>query len=308
MPTRGRPQTLPWDEEIDALVTFRQQGATWQDLVEYLADKYGQRVASQTVRHHVRDALGENTAPAPAPPVNTGSQDASMKEKIYAWLQRHPASSIDDIATGTGLPRDAVVALHETVKNENRGYVIVPLRSRKEKFTDTELHDALADAMDSLGLREEDSISRLQYDAWRRALPDSERDLYPSTLTYRRRYGTWGDAVEAAGLPRNEKHREYEGLTRDDVLLWLAHFLRDMKNSHDYMVEATEAEYRGWVRNNPEAPSAELLRIKGLFGQLLVDAAEIERTTRNLPPGKPVNILGRKKKQPAALFREPAAV
>jgi hypothetical protein len=302
MSNRGRPISLPWDEITPTLINLRQKGATYNDLVDYITDNHGTKVTSQTVRLHIKDqekpieepqnnAATETPKSASAPDYETG-----MKKSIYEWLYRHPAASIPEIAAGTNLPIDAVTALHETVKKENRGYTIIPPRHRRETYSETEMLDALTDAFDGIGVPPGHALSQQMYAAWREKLPEEDKKLFPSPLAYRRRYGSWGEAAEAAGLPRNERVREYGGTTKEDAIVWLAHFLRDMRENSDYMIEATAAEYRQWLRKNPEAPSEELLRIKGIWGYQLVEAAELERTTKKLPAPRPMWTGGRVKK------------
>jgi hypothetical protein len=299
MTTSSRDRNLKWDIYTPQLVKLREKGATYNDLVDYLKDEHGVVVAGQTIRLRIKDLVaedvvkgGEKTEPV--------KNENLVKEAIYRYLLLHPAGSIVEIAEATGHTVDTVVALHETVKSENPGYTIIPPRHRRETYSETEMLDALVDASETIGGGSGNPLSQAKYANWRGYLPPTDKVLFPSPLAFRRRYGSWGEAVEAAGLPRNERPREYDGISKDDAVLWLAYFLRHLKESAGYMVEATSSEYRQWIRNIPEAPSEELLRIKGVWGYMLVDAAEIERTVTYLPPLKPVWSGGRQKKERGA--------
>jgi len=294
--TRGRPVAVNWNAVTPELLDLREKGATYQDCADYLADTYHATVAPQTIRGHLRDA-GEPSAPPPAPrPALTERETSTLKDRIYEYLLEHPAATLAEIADGSGVSHDAVIALHEAVKAERPGYYITPVRGRNTGFTMEEMFQGLRDAMDSLGVPEGSSMSVMQYRDWRNDLPADERKIYPSPMAYRRKFGTWGNAMEAAGLPVNEKHRDYEGTSRDTAVLWLAHFLRDLRGKYPYMVAATENEYRQWLRTNEQAPSTETLRITGTWGELVNEAAELERSTRDLPESRAVWTGGRNKR------------
>ena len=298
----GRPRAVEWDKVVPELLGVRQRGGTYADCADYVSDRYDVRVSPQTVRLRILEHAKDTGASLPASVVHQEAPvdpeaEKTMKDKIYAWLLENPAATIAEIADGTGLSVDAVTALHEVVKEENRGYVITPVRKRRESFSETEMMDALADAMDAMGIPEGQSMSQQQYAFWRNSLAPDEKRYFPSPLAYRRRYEAWGNALEAAGLPRHERPREYEGTTKEDAIVWLAHFLRDLKESYPYMVEATVPEYRHWLRSHREAPSEELLRIKGSWGELLLAAAKLERSSKTLPKPRPVWTGGRNKNE-----------
>jgi hypothetical protein len=302
MATRGRPQSIDWETVTPELGKLRAKGATYTELADYVESEYGTVVSYQTIRTH----LVKNEPKKATKPSNkteqTPDRRAIAEQRVLEYIQKTPWASVNEIVADLKMSTDAVIKAREKAVNNNPGYTIIPPRSRRETYSETEMLDALADAMEGTGSSEKNPMSRQTYVEWRDTLPKEEKKLFPSPLAYRRKYGSWGDAMEAAGLPRNERMREYEGINKTDAILWIAHFLRDVRiSSVDHMKEATAPAYRSWLRANPEAPSEELLRIQGNWGELLIEAAQMEINTEILAAPRPVWTGGRNK-APRVIF------
>lgn len=85
-----------------------------------------------------------------------------------------------------------------------------------------------------------------QWDPWR----DPER--HPAAKTVVQRYGTWGAACAAAGLPTGAR-ASTTGVPRrwtdDDLTIWVARFLLET------VTRPSALEYKAWAEARPEAPS-----------------------------------------------------
>lgn len=305
MGARGRPVSANWEEILPELINLRDQGATYGDLADYVEAKYGNPVSYQTVRTRLKSAGAQDKPKKQKEDKKPLKRGENVEGEVRDFMQANPWASVPEIAEGLNLPIDTTIKARDRVINSTPGYTIIPPRPRRETYSETEMLDALVDAMEATGCTENNPLSRQIYAEWRENLPADERKLFPSPLAYRRKYGSWGEALEAAGLPRNERKREYEGIEKPDAILWLAHFLRDLRTSHPIMVEATAPMYRAWLRTHQEAPSEELLRIKGNWGELLIEAAKLEMQGGELPPPRAVWTGGRRKRE-RPLFSSPA--
>lgn len=306
---RGRPTSVNWDIVIPELQKMKDGGATYRNLVDYISDAYGVVVTAQTVRLNLAKAAEKEGRPVvPPPPPVPKNEDADI-EAIHAVWAAKPWASIIDIHNETGIPLDTVSRLALKVRDKYDGYTFATPRQAREIFTREDMLEAIVDVAERYGQPEGGTLSIERYAAYRNKLSDEERRAYPSPLVFRRKFGSWQAAVEAAGLTPNPTPRQYDGLSRSDVVEWLALWLRDLRESRQGMVEATVPLYREWLRSHPESPSEELIRLHGAWGELLVEASKLERESGVIDP-KPTGKRGRRKDpRPAVtpeLFLAPA--
>lgn len=227
-----------------------------------------------------------------------GKTEDSMR--VARWMLDHPASTQQQAADALGLPRYQVGLLMPMARTSFDGYLIPPAKPGRERFTDAEMFAALRSCAKQLGLRKGESLSKAQYAAWRAGFPATSRTpkepsqaTLPSHLAYRRRYGTWNKAITLAGMTANDLPRLYDRLEEEDILLWIAVWLRHLTQAGQGLVDATQRQYRMWARSNPQAPCEEILTMHGKWASLLATAAALEKSTKKLPKPKPVGTGGR---------------
>ena len=229
------------------------------------------------------------------------SKDAAAESlRIAVWMHDHPGSTLQQAADALGLLRYRVGLLLPMARTHFNGYLIPPSKPGRVRFTDAEMFAALKTCTKRLGIRKGEALSRAQYADWRAEQPltsSNRKDLsqarLPSHLAYRRRYGTWTTAIKLAGLTANEPPREYDGLEEEDIILWIAVWLRSLTQAGEGLIDATQRQYRIWARSNPQAPCEEVLTMRGTWASLLAAAAELEKNTKKLPKPKAVGPGGR---------------
>ncbi len=304
MVARARAYTvLPWEDLMDGLVKLRREGLSYADLADYLYDEFQVLVNPQTVRTRVApfmtteaEAAGSKAAEA----IRLESDEADTL-RIARWLVANPGSTRRDTATGLDLPLYRVEDLTPLALIQFGGYVVPPAKPGKQQITDQEMVTALRDCARDLGIADREPFAQVRYEAWRRQQTESRRASLPSPIAYRRRFMTWTAACETAGLTANELPRVYTGLTVDDIILHLAVWLRSLTERNAGLIEANQSEYRQWLRLHPEAPSEELIRLRGTWHEMLGAACVLEKSKKKLAVPKPVGVDGRRKKPSRAL-------
>ena len=222
-----------------------------------------------------------------------GTADESMR--VAVWMRNHPGSTLQTAADGLDLPRYRVGLLMPQARTHFDGYLIPPAKPGRERFTDAAMFASLRACAKGLSLRKAQALSQGQYTQWRLALPDTgptpkarSKATSPSALAYRRRYGTWTNAVKSAGMVAHEPPRAYDGLEVQDIVLWLALWLRDLTKAQGGLIDASQRHYRLWLTSNPKAPCEEIITMRGTWATLLAAASELEKTSKKLPKPKPV--------------------
>ena len=260
---------------MPALVSLRRGGWTYREIADSLVDRYGLTVTEQTVRARVAPNLTEASAgeAKQARESEREAVDLADATRIAIWLQGNPASTKREVASGLDLPLYRVEDLSPLAYTLFNGYVIPPAKPGRQQISDKVMV---------------------------KALKDCARDL-PSPIAYRRRYETWTKACDMAGLMANELPRVYEGLSVQDMILHVAVWLRALSEREAGLIDASQGEYRQWLRIHPEAPSEELIRMRGSWANILAAASVLEKTKKNLPTPTPVGTGGRRKKAPRAL-------
>lgn len=198
------------------------------------------------------------------------------------------------MSTQNASTTDTHLSTHPTVKDSTvkntptpNGYV---LSARREDDKSDKQAMAVSILRVALALRE-NPLSWQQYETFRKAHPTE--DLYCAERI-RRVFGTWNAAVVEAGLDPNTNDRDYDGLTEQDAMVWLAHWLRHYAIAGRGTVRATLDEYTQWARRHPAAPCGQLVKNFG-FGRLSHLAADLERSADILPSPRPVGRKGRRK-------------
>ncbi len=298
-PRRGRPQVLPWDREMQYLIEARKSGATYGDLAYELALRYRRPVTPQTVKANVAPLMSTSAEKESERARVTEQQEKESIEalRIAEYIVENQQSSKMDIADGLGIPPYRVDKLYKKAKQSMDGYILPPVREGKQKFTSDQMEGTLRAAARALEIPENGQMSEGAFNKWRDSLASNERDQIPNSMVYRRRYGTWTDACQAAGLKPNPLPRQYDGVSRDDCVVWLAHWLRSLTDRGEGLIEASQGEYAMWLRNHPDAPSQDMLLLRDAWSVLLAEASDYEREHRNLLAPKPVQTSGRNKKQ-----------
>lgn len=177
---------------------------------------------------------------------------------------------------------------HQVSVKEPDGYVLTPARSTGHGTPLEAIAEMVASVADQLG---QDTLSMPRYAAYRKAHPE---EGLMGAQNVRRRFGTWSAALEAAGLTPIRLNREYLGLNEGDLVVWLAAWLRHYRTAGRGQVVASLAEYGSWVKENPDAPSMQLVVEHG-FTTLRRLAARMEQTLEVLPTPKSLSGYGRSK-------------
>jgi hypothetical protein len=282
---------------MDGLVEQRTSGSSYGDIADDIFDRYGVMVTPQTVRTRVAPHISKavDTASRKARESLRDSADEADATRIAAWLVGNPGSTRRDVGFALDLPHYRVEDLFPLAFTLVNGYVIPAPKGGTENFTDQDMLRALKECAKALAVSRREPLAQARYEEWRRQQTPERQALLPSPIAYRRRFGTWTVACEKAGLVATELPRVYEGLSVDDIIVHLAVWLRSLTERHAGLIEANQSEYRQWVRTHPEAPSAELIRLRGTWHVLLSDASVLEKTQQRLPIPKPVGTGGRLK-------------
>ena len=288
---------------MPALVSLRRGGWTYREIADSLVDRYGLTVTEQTVRARVAPNLTEASAgeAKQARESEREAVDLADATRIAIWLQGNPASTKREVASGLDLPLYRVEDLSPLAYTLFNGYVIPPAKPGRQQISDKVMVKALKDCARDLGIRKGEPLSQARYEEWRRQQSEVRRKDLPSPIAYRRRYETWTKACDMAGLMANELPRVYEGLSVQDMILHVAVWLRALSEREAGLIDASQGEYRQWLRIHPEAPSEELIRMRGSWANILAAASVLEKTKKNLPTPTPVGTGGRRKKAPRAL-------
>ena len=298
-PRRGRPEIIPWANEIRYLISARKEGATYGDLAYELTLKYERSITPQTVRSQISPLMSTSAEEEGERARVTEQQEKESIEalRIAEYIVENQQSSKMDIADGLGIPLYRVDKLYKKAKQSMDGYILPAVREGKQKFTSDQMEGTLRAAARALEIPENGHLSEGAFIKWRDSLASKERDQIPHPQVYRRRYGTWTDACQAAGFRAHPLPRHYDGVSRDDCVVWLAHWLRSLTDRGEGLIEASQGEYAMWLRNHPDAPSPEMLRLRDAWSVLLAEASDYESEHRNLLAPKPVQTSGRNKKQ-----------
>ena len=297
-PKRGRPPVLPWKTEIPALIKMRKEGFTYADIADNLSERFNVKVTPQTVRARVSPFVTSSVEralkKAQAADRQALNQDDALL--IAQWLVAHPGGGRQLASVQLGIPLSRVENLSTLAYTLIDGYVISPAKIGREQLSNKMMIKALKDCAKDLSVRKTDRLSQGNYDTWRKEQAPDRREQLPSPIAYRRRFGTWTSACEAAGLTAHDLPRTYDGLSTQDIVLHVAMWLRDLTERRKGLIDASQSQYRLWLRIHPEAPSEELIRLRGSWASILTMASEVERTTKKLPTPKPVGTSGRRKK------------
>ena len=288
---------------MPALVSLRLSGWTFREIADSLIDRYGLTVTEQTVRSRVAPNLtvAAEAQSRRARESERDSLDAADATRIALWLQDNPGSTKREMASGLDLPMYRVEDLSPLAYTLFNGYVIPPAKQGREQISDKEMTRALKSCAKELGIGPREPFAQGRYEEWRRQQTDERRSELPSPIAFRRRFGTWTSACEMAGLMANELPRVYEGLSVQDIIVHLAVWLRALAEREAGLIDASQSEYRQWLRIHPEAPSEELIRMRGSWANFLSAASILEKTQKKLPVPKPVGVDGRRKKPSRAL-------
>lgn len=294
----GRPESLPWKTEMPFLIEARRKGMSYTDLADHLADRYGVIVTPQTVRTRVAPHLGADVEKANAKARESERSEIDTEDslRIAQWMLDHPSATRREAAKALNIPLYRVELLMPLARTHFNGYLVPPAKPGREQFTDAEMLDALRQCAKHTGIRKGGTLSQGHYAEWREAQDDGTKATLPSPIAYRRRFGTWTNACESAGLSANALPRTYDGLSVEDIIVWIATWLRDLGEQDRGLVDASQGEYRLWLRTHPQAPSEELIRMRGTWANLLSAASVLEKTVKKLPQPKNVGTEGRVKK------------
>lgn len=265
-------------------VTVKSTAIPWDDVLAQSADLIAQARASAKARKAGR-------------PVD---KDAVTWQALTDAINARFNTALSVQAVRYRLDTDAVPQRTGPAVNgllHGPRYVLPKGRDAEGNFTDKQLLRALHTAAANLGRRPtREPMSIVEYETYREALADIEKEAFPTSVVVRRRFGTWNTALAKAGIAVNPHRRAYDGLTEADVELHLAHWLRWL-GDQEPGATATSAKYRLWTKQpgNEGVPSVETLRRYGPWSALIQAAAVLEQSNRRLPKAKPVSAKGRVK-------------
>jgi hypothetical protein len=288
---------------MPALVSLRRGGWTYREIADTLVDRYGLTVTEQTVRARVAPNLTEASEgeARQARESEREALDVADATRIAIWLQDNPASTKREVASGLDLPLYRVEDLSPLAYGLFNGYVIPPAKPGREQISDKAMMTALKQCARDLSIRKGEPLSQSRYEEWRRQQSEERRKDLPSPIAYRRRFETWTRACDMAGLMANKLPRAYEGLSVQDIILHVAVWLRALSEREAGLIDASQGEYRQWLRIHPEAPSEELIRLRGNWANILSAASILEKAVKKLPAPKAVGTAGRRKRPSRSL-------
>ena len=214
-PRRGRPQVLPWDREMKYLIAARKSGATYCDLAHELSLRYERPVTHQAVKANVAPLMStSDEEEGERARVNEQKERERIEAlRIAEYIVENQQSSKTDIADGLGIPRYRVDKLYKKAKQSMDGYILPAVRDGKQKFTSDQMEGTLRASARALEISDNGQLSEGAFNKWRDSLTSKERDQIPNSMVYRRRYGTWTNACQAAGFRAHPLPRHYDGVS-----------------------------------------------------------------------------------------------
>ena len=297
MSPQGRNPLLPWSDVLPELIGQRNNGVSFVALARQLSERFNRPVSAVSVRQHLTAATTPHPASAGAgrlPARDRATHDALL---IAAYVARTHRADPAELAQETGLTPARVRALLPRAKRLTGGYVLPAPLPARPKYGDHELARALHQAAATLGTGEH--VSLAGYNLWRGSLPAPQRAHTPTTRVFQRRYGSWTVALTAAGLHPVAVTHPFNGLRPDDIINWVACWLRELATTSPHIVRATAGAYTRWARNIDGAPSGELTRMHYSWIPLVHAASGRERSVRHLPTPRPAGAkVARRTKPP----------
>lgn len=223
--------------------------------------------------------------------MNGRTAHTNIARQVATYVHTHPVATRADIAEALGVSVDEVSAAWDTAVHLVNGYTLPAERTTNAA---TPAAQCIQDLHTVAAALASTRVSRPQYDAYRAhhrgaGLLNSE--------TIRRRFGTWNNALAAAGLIGTYTSRDYNGIDANDAAIWLAHYLRELVNAQRGLLPASEDNYHAWTRTRPHAPSTAVVKnlFHGSFGAALRRASLLEKNMTTLPAAKPISNNGRRK-------------
>ena len=166
------------------------------------------------------------------------------------WTRNHPGSTIDDLAEAMGV-------MHRTAADYVAGTpeqkLIIETRRKPREYTDEEMEDHIRAVWDSLPAEEQAASGGLSKKRFMALAAEGA----PSGALYDRRYASWVEACEAAGVPSGKTYRSSYSKTYsdDDILDAVNEYILDtgMTSFHGYAA---------WALGRDEVPSGGLVVLR----------------------------------------------
>ncbi|GAB2973330.1 homing endonuclease associated repeat-containing protein [Nocardioides montaniterrae] len=127
---------------------------------------------------------------------------------------------------------------------------------RTPDFSDAQLLEALAEAAAEL-TKPGEPLTNGAYDAWQRG-----RDTAGSPALLIRRFGSWREACQAAGLEVNATRSTSRRWSEADIDRIVASYLNAPGSPGSY------AGYTEWAKEQEDAPSGATLRQRGAWAEI----------------------------------------
>jgi|GEM_PF-1261486 len=307
----GRPSLIPWDTELPTLVTMRHHGDTYAEIAAMLTQRYGKDISTQAVRGQFAKrglitAEGEE-AFENARRQRIEARDTIDAERIADFLVANPGTSQPEIAQALDLPVHRVSALKQQALRSRRGYYIpAAADTGRERYTREDIVDAIRHAAAFHQLAPGGEFELDMYETWRATIPTSISHYPASTQVWDRKFRTVNAAIEAAGYTPKESPRDYDGLEYEHLVVWIAHWLRDLRaGATDGLVEVRLDPYRDWATAHG-GPGHDSIKKRGSFTKLCHTAARLEQKVQVLPERKPLSKDGRHKSRCSTCLNEGA--
>ncbi|WP_183093499.1 homing endonuclease associated repeat-containing protein [Nocardioides stalactiti] len=131
---------------------------------------------------------------------------------------------------------------------------------RTPEYSDEVLVAAVAAAAAELGA----PLTAGAYDAWQRG-----RDAAASPALLIRRFGSWNEACQRAGVPTNTTRSTSRRWSDDDVVAIVASYLRAPGSTGSF------ADYSAWAKEQEGVPSGATLRQRFPWAEVKGRAAAI---------------------------------
>ncbi|MGP9695804.1 homing endonuclease associated repeat-containing protein [Brachybacterium sp. AOP25-B2-12] len=223
------------DDRAAACARAYAMGATLQEI----GDLFG--VTRERIRQILgRDTPWSSTELAAATRRLREDRRAEHARAVEAWSLAHPAVPVDRAVTPLGLSEDQVLDLLGPRRSHHR--VSTAKATASSRRTDEEILEDLRAYHGETG-----STTGAGFRDWAR-----DHDV-PGPQTTAIRFGTWNDALAAAGIAA-VAGRPRSGFTDDDLWAALVAFVRDPDGGTT--AQAAEA----WLAARPAAPSVALIR------------------------------------------------
>lgn len=236
------------------------QYARAEAMIDDLLDAHarGESVSSLAKQHGLRReaisaVLAEHGVGAPS----------EAREAVLEYVREHPGLSVDDLSLRLDLSKSSISRYVRGA--EEQRLVVSRKQADRTVFSDAQMAEALRTVWRSLDDKSR-GLSRMRYNALR-------EEGTPAASTYIRRYGSWSEACERAGITASKARRGNYAQEWSDADILAA--------VNEYIDETGDTVYHGytaWAREHGRPSGPLLITRLGSWAKARKEAIKVRET------------------------------